>query len=355
MVDGFGMDSGQHDSPWAPSLFVEIDSQHMLFDDEMYSEAVSAAREQYSILDDDTPQSTQNPSWIDPALSSTTPVSDAQDRRVKLPGRWRDGRQVPTELRLGGDSITISSHLFNGIGNVPLSLSVNMQSSPMQDLTAPAWSVTSMYHHDDPDMMSRVYVDFIVENKRLIANGMPPERMFGSCPDVEALLNEAAFHGTSGLSQWTARLANSFGIPSMTCRLAFMWLAWHLMRWVIHPTPETYLAIPDWYKPTPYQMFFLHPIYADFHIWPRFRDVVIQRIDLQYQPKYWFSEAAKTVDCNWTSSLQDALCYDGAGKLSLVPVFVQHIMDLGNWTIGPVIRKHIPDADAIMQIRYGPM
>jgi hypothetical protein len=31
------------------------------------------------------------------------------------------------------------------------------------------------------------------------------------------------------------------------------------------------------------------------------------------------------------------------------------LMDLSNWSVGPVIRKHIPDACTILQIKYGPM
>lgn len=365
MVDGAGRDASltprdRPESPWAPPLFVEVDSQHVLFEDDPYSEVPNNTHDSFPVLDGDTPNSVylmgpRDRMWIDPSLDAATPNSAVKLRHAKLLDKYLARRQLIDESCPGGDSITVSSHLFSGIGNVPLSASIHMQSPAIQDLTAPAWSITSMYRTDDPDMMSHVYIEFINESKRLIANGMPPQRVFGLAPDVEALTNEAAFLSATDLSRWTARLANSFGISSLVCRMAVMWVQWHLMRWIIHPTPETYLAIPDWYRPTPYQMFVPHPVYADFHIWPRFRDIVIQRIDLQCQQKYWYSEAGTTLDCNWTGHIHEAVCYDAAGKVTLFPAFINHIMDLGNWTIGPVIRKHVPNADTVLQIKYGPM
>lgn len=204
-------------------------------------------------------------------------------------------------------------------------------------------------------MMSSVYVNFIHEAKRLVVSSVTPDRLFGLIPAVEALMSEPAFQRTSLLSQWTARLANSFGIPSLPCRMAVMWLQWLLMRWFVYPMPATYLVILDWYRPTPYQILVPHPIYIDFHIWPRLRDAIIQRVDLQRQPLYWYSEAATTIDCNWSGSNQDAVSYDSNARLTLSILFVQHLMDLSNWSVGPCIRKHIPDACTVVQIKYGPV
>jgi hypothetical protein len=353
-------------SPWAPPLFPESDSQHVLFEDDPYSEPQSAAQERFPGLDGAASKSmylmgSRERLWIDPMLVSSAPGSTSgkgsvtQERHAKILDRYRERCQMLNDSRSGGDSITICSNLFSGVGQVPLSVPINMQPNSMQDLIAPAWAIASMYRCEDPDMMSAVYIDFVNESKRIIASGVPPDRLFGAFPDVEALLSDEAFQRAPGLSKWTARLANSFGISSLICRMAAMWATWHLMRWLIHRTPETYLAIPDWYRPTPYQMFVPHPIYVDFLFWPRFRDVVIQRIDLQCQPKFWYSEAATTVGCNWPGKFQDAVCYDSVGKLTLSPAFIQHLMDLSNWSIGPIIRKHIPDADTVMQIKYARM
>ncbi|KAG9641429.1 hypothetical protein KCV03_g10389, partial [Aureobasidium melanogenum] len=235
--------------------------------------------------------------WIDPSLSSSTadsssgPGSVALDRHTKILADHRAERELlNNEARSGGDSITISSNLFSPVGTAPMSLPLASKSLGV-NLTAPAWAVTSMCVKDHVDMMSSVYVDFIHEAKRLIVSGVAQDRLFGLIPDVEALMSESAFQRTSLLSQWTASLANSFGTPSLPCRMAVMWLQWLLMRWFVHPMPATYLAIPDWYRPTPYQMFVPHPIYVDFHIWPRLRDAIIQRVDLHRQPLYWYSEA----------------------------------------------------------------
>ncbi|THW71935.1 hypothetical protein D6D19_06952 [Aureobasidium pullulans] len=372
VVDGLGPETSQPrqeqiESPWARSLFTQVHAQHLLFEEDPYSGVQGAAHESFPILDGDAPNSVylmgdHKRLWIDPTLSASTPGmpsgpgSAALERHTKILDKYRARRRLLNEARPGGDCVMITSHLFSTGGAFPpLSSPMNPQLLGMPEVTAPAWSIMSMYRNDDPDLMSVVYVDFILESKRLIASGIPPERLFGTVPDVEVLVNEAEFVGAPVLSQWTARLANSFGIQSLVCRMAVMYIQWYLMRWIILQTPETYLAIPDWYRPTPYQMFVPHPIYADFHVWPRLRDAVIQRIDLQCQATYWYSEAATTIDCNWPGNVQDAMCYDGNRKLRLAPAFVKHILDLGNWTIGPVIRKHIPDACTVLQIKYGPM
>lgn len=353
-------------SPWAPSLFVEHDSRHLLYEDDPYPNIQSPKRRASLLLDGNASDSTylagdHKNLWIDPSLSSSTadpssgPNSAALGRhKTMLDGQRAKRDLLNNEARPGGDSITISSNLFSPAGTAPMSLPLSPGSLGV-DLTAPAWAITSMYITDDLDMMSSVYVDFINEAKRLISSGVVPDRLFGLVPDVEALVSESAFQRASFLSQCTARLANSFGIQPLPCRLAIMWLQWLLMRWIVHPIPATYLAIPDWYRPTPYQMFVPHPIYVDFHIWPRLRDAVIQRIDLQRQPLYWYSEAAKTLDCNWPGSDQDAVVYDMNARLTLSTIFVQHLTDLSNWSIGPLIRKHIPDACTVVQIKYGSM
>ncbi|KAH0370246.1 hypothetical protein KCU65_g2669, partial [Aureobasidium melanogenum] len=353
-------------SAWAPSLFPENDSHHLLFEDDLYSDVQSPKRKSSVLLDGNVPDSTYFTNdhknlWIDPSLSSTTanPSSGPNSASLRRHPEIIDGQRAKRGLlsngaRPGGDSITISSNLFSPAGTAPMSLPLSPESIGV-DLTAPAWAITSTYLTDDLDMMSSVYVDFIHEAKRLITSGVAPDRSFGLLPDVEALVSEPAFRRTSFLSQWTARLANSFGIQSLPCRMAIMWLQWLLMRWIVHPIPSTYLAIPDWFRPTPYQMFVPHPIYVDFHIWPRLRDAVIQRVDLQRQPLYWYSEAAKTLDCNWHGSDQDAVSYDMNARLTLSTLFVQHLADLSNWSLGPCIRKHIPDACNVVQIKYGPM
>ncbi|KAG9527445.1 hypothetical protein KCU93_g5092, partial [Aureobasidium melanogenum] len=350
-------------SAWAPSLFAENDSQHLLFEDG-HSDIQSPKRKSSVLLDGNASDSTyftgdHKDLWIDPSLTSPTatpssgPNSAALRRYTTILDSQRGKREMlNNQARPSGDSITISSNLFSPVGTAPMSLPLS-PGSLCVDLTAPAWAITSMYFTDDLDMMSSAYVDFINEAKRLITSGVAPDHLFGLLPDVEALVSEPVFRRASFLSQWTARLANSFGIQSLPCRMAIMWLQWLLMRWIVHPIPSTYLAIPDWYRPTPYQMFVPHPVYVDFHIWPRLRDAVIQRVDLQRQPLYWYSEAAKSLDCNWPGSDQDAMSYDMNARLTLSTLFVQHLTDLSNWSIGPVIRKHIPDACTVVQIRYG--
>ncbi|KAI5201853.1 hypothetical protein E4T39_04974 [Aureobasidium subglaciale] len=364
LIDGANREAS-HDSPWAVSLFVEVDSQHLLYENDPYPKMAGLKHESSPVLGNIGPESAYLMSnhkklWIDPTLSSTAgstsgPGSVALERHEKVLEEYRTRRQMLNESRTGADCVTISSNLFSTVGTVSLSVPLSPQLLGVHDLVAPAWSVMSRYQDENPDMMSTVYLDFINEAKRLITSGFAPERLFGTLPDIEALVSELAYQRASFLSQWTARLANSFGVPLLSCRMALMWLQWLLMRWIIHPIPETYLAIPDWYRPTPYQMFVPHPVYVDFHLWPRLRDTVIQRVDLQCQPRYWYSEAATTIDCNWPGSDQDAMCYDGNGRLTLAPVFVQHLMDLGNWSVGPVIRKHIPDACTVLQVKYGPM
>ncbi|KAI4751494.1 hypothetical protein E4T52_16052 [Aureobasidium sp. EXF-3400] len=142
------------------------------------------------------------------------------------------------------------------------------------------------------------------------------------------------------LSQGTARLANSFDMPSLMRRMAVIGIPRHLMRWIAFPTPEAYLAIPDWCGMPPYQMLVLNP--------PRLRGAVVQRLYLQCQPTYWYSAIGMTLDCDWPGGFQGATCYDGNDKSRLAPAFIEHILDLDSWTVGSIIRMHTPDACKIL-------
>ncbi|KAI4848802.1 hypothetical protein E4T45_06180, partial [Aureobasidium sp. EXF-8846] len=168
-------------SPWAPSLFVEVDSQHFLFKDDPYSNLQSPNQEPSPVLDGNTPVPTYLTSnntklWIDPSLSSSRPDSSSDPGSSALDGRAKalDGhktrREQLNEARPDSDSVTISANLFSPVGTAPLSLPLSPQMLGV-DLTAPAWAIKSMYLHDDLDMMSTVYVNFIDEAKQLITSG----------------------------------------------------------------------------------------------------------------------------------------------------------------------------------------
>lgn len=274
-------------------------------------------------------------------------ASDNTDERVKQRQLFNDRHKI-------GDSITVSSNFFSSYANLTLHANGHT-AGRMENLIVPSWAIMSMHHQNDDDEQSCVYLDFIAEKRDQIKKGVDPSLIFGTKPEVEAVMNEAAFARASDLSKWIARLVTAQEYPSAICRIVGMWLIWHLIRWHINPTPETYEALPQWYRPTPYQLFYLHPVGADFHVWPAFRDIVIQRLDLQHKSKYWWAEASRTIDCNWPGSLEDGICVDAVtGEVMLNPLLIQHAFVLENWTVDSCIRKYIPNADTYVNVKCSP-
>ena len=130
-----------------------------------------------------------------------------------------------------------------------------------------------------------------------------------------------------------------------------MYLFWSLMRWMISPSPETYNAIPEWFRPTPNQLFMPHINIIDFIIWPAFRELVVQ-IPAMQERMGWMMDLSLNLQCDWSFATSEALyTNEETGQVDLCDAARDAARDLGNWSVGPSFRGYVSNADSYVRIR----
>jgi hypothetical protein len=108
-----------------------------------------------------------------------------------------------------------------------------------------------------------------------------------------------------------------------------MYLFWSLMRWMISPSPETYNAIPEWFRPTPNQLFMPHINIIDFIIWPAFRELVVQ-IPAMQERMGWMMDLSLNLQCDWSFATSEALyTNEETGQVDLCDAARDAARDLG--------------------------
>lgn len=114
-----------------------------------------------------------------------------------------------------------------------------------------------------------------------------------------------------------------------------------IMRWQISPTLETYNRLPEWVTPRPSQLITPHPAWVDHLPWPRMRESLVRQYTSVPFDEF-FIPYTTTLSLNWPYEARDTLLtMPGTDELSINPVFERHLMDLGNWSLGPAFaRKH---------------
>jgi hypothetical protein len=130
-----------------------------------------------------------------------------------------------------------------------------------------------------------------------------------------------------------------------------MYLFWSLQRWLICPSSTTYLAIPEWLRPTPNQLLMPHIPLVDFIVWPAFRELVVQ-IPAMQERMNWLLEMNLHVQCEWGFTAGEALKKDeDTGRVDLTDEAKETVRDLENWSVGPSFRGVVNNADSYVRIR----
>lgn len=124
-----------------------------------------------------------------------------------------------------------------------------------------------------------------------------------------------------------------------------------LMRWQICPTQEAYDRLPDWVTPRPCQLFTPHPAWIDHLPFPRMREKLV-RIHPNVPFDEFFIPYTTTVSVNWPYEARDTLLtIPGTEELAINPVFERHLLDLGNWSLGPTFAKAHPALAETVKIK----
>lgn len=84
-------------------------------------------------------------------------------------------------------------------------------------------------------------------------------------------------------------------------------MAWLLARWMIDPRQETFLALPEWFRPTISQLYIPHVDLVDFLLWPALRDMITNRPDTLQKDWRWLDDMSRTIECDWFINFDLAL------------------------------------------------
>lgn len=164
-----------------------------------------------------------------------------------------------------------------------------------------------------------------------------------SYPSVNSLLNPSGAHRLDPLSQLMTDIISKFpnisGLPEQTGTLFLMFIN---MRWHLNPTKENYECLPEWYRPTPTQVFTPHAAWVDHIPWPRMRDgLIASQGKITFED--WFIPYTTDLSVNWPYGPLDCLLSTSAKEDPLInPVFEKHIRRMDNWTVGPMFAEAFP-------------
>jgi hypothetical protein len=282
--------TGKRKQSAAPSSEIVEDRQFLslLFDRQDYLLAISES-------EDEDNSDTELDKTLDPRLlfeGRKRPAGSPMDisaSRLPSPEKGETVRSIHvTHIRSRQPIVnTIRIHpnlnLRNLFGNLPFSSSIrannypeDIQDTQVNNLFLPTWAMMTVSTRPDPGSLKSAFPTILQEATALLESGTPVDFVIEVHPNIAALFNEDDFNVSGILSKWAAGMVHSVMLKGMydqreftphfvctsdeadsnietgndfTC-FAYMYLFWYLMRWMIHPSPETYEMIPDWLRPT---------------------------------------------------------------------------------------------------------
>ncbi|KAH8175386.1 protein kinase domain-containing protein [Sarocladium implicatum] len=299
---------------------------------------------------------------------TTSPVSHLAHPAVQ-PSMIRPSK--PAELRatddLSGYSLSAEGQPPSDAGSLPdLSLTIDSFSRPSFDEVPMTPSIAleeagtaessrtnstgSITETDIPHGWDRLplntapmgYIDHGISDLERLCRHIPTQEVpiaelnAQAFPHISNLLNpevpsHSLQHPLSSLI--IDRVMQQMPLPDMIGRLAAMWVICTVLRWRVCRTPKTYLAIPDFLRPTEIQLSVPHPIWADVLVWPEGRTAIIKDFDMTRYTEFR-EDLNKAVSVGWTRPSAEAITQGSTpGEQYLSVEFVRHLSDLKNWTL----------------------
>ncbi|CAN9100212.1 unnamed protein product [Alternaria alternata] len=250
-------------------------------------------------------------------------------------------------------------NLRNLFGNMPFSSSIrsnhypgDIQDTQISNLFLPTWAMLPINTIPDPGSLKRAVPSILQQATSLISMGVSIEQIIEIHPNIAALWDKEVYNHSGILSKWAVGMTHSVYMKGNTFScFGSMYLFWCLMRWMISPSPETYNAIPEWFRPTPNQLFMPHINIVDFIVWPAFRELVVQ-IPAMQERMEWMMDLSLNLHCDWSLAMGEALCTsEETGQVDLCDAARDVARDLGNWSVGPSFRGYVSNADSYVRIR----
>lgn len=128
-------------------------------------------------------------------------------------------------------------------------------------------------------------------------------------------------------------------------RAAIAYKSYMLIRYLLNPDNRNLHKLPEWEKPSALQRYFEHPIAIDFFPWPALRERLILNEEYYLDECNIFARIKSDFRFTWPYAFEDMfLIEQGAvNAYRASPTFVEHVRDLGNWTLTPAFFETFPE------------
>lgn len=189
--------------------------------------------------------------------------------------------------------------------------------------------------------LGRVYTDFIeLGRQTIIESGSVDTVLEGACPNAEYFFRPRGEGDPITAYTFGFDVNRSFsGRFSYSLHLASSIMLGRLVRWMLHPTADTYALVPGIIRPTKLQRMVPHPAPLDISPFAVLRDSLISNWT-DFISAMW--EAG--IDISWPHTLNECFTFDvQTGKLHVSPLFAEHACNQANWKFGQKFAEAFPN------------
>ncbi|KAL2265649.1 hypothetical protein VTJ83DRAFT_6749 [Remersonia thermophila] len=195
--------------------------------------------------------------------------------------------------------------------------------------------------------LDSLLLDFAAERRQRAIEGLSQSEILGPrYPSVSSLLNPAVAAYSHPLSRVFTDIISCFpDLSALPERVAVLYVMFLVMRWLVAPSHDNFLRMPDWIRPLPCQTDKPHPAWIDHIPFPAMREKMVAIYEPGALPfENFFIPFTTTLSVNWPYDDALVLLADPTGdELMINPVFEQHLRNLDNWTLGPRFKRAYPE------------
>jgi hypothetical protein len=204
------------------------------------------------------------------------------------------------------------------------------------------WSALSK-HVPPTCPLDRLLLNFLHSRQRDSTTPGSTDPPPPSYPSVSSLLNPQGGKALDPLSQLMTDIISKFpNISALHERCGVLYNMFNVMRWQAYPTKENFELMPEYFRPTPSQIYTAHPVWIDHLPWPRMRDYLVANFH-DYPFDNWFLPFTAGLSCNWPYDPVDCLLSTADQEEPVInPVFERHIRVLDNWSCGQAFADTFP-------------
>jgi len=185
---------------------------------------------------------------------------------------------------------------------------------------------------DDSSPLNRVYLDFRDAARQMAADGGEADAILGPLDtNVDLVFRNRQSTDPFTASTWACECCRIFQHVDVYTQLATAFFLSRFMRWILVPTLDNYILLPQMMRPTVAQKSIPHYAFADLCPIPAWRDSLIKGqvelsnpIDPHVRSEY---------SVNWPFDLEKAIDRTADnGPITVSRLFIAHVVDPKNWT-----------------------